>query len=65
MTPKPFITVIWLALAAAVIATLALRTRFDRDLALAAARAAQGSVVVATRCGPIEVQQAGVGTPAC
>lgn len=61
MTPKPFFTVICVALAAALIASLAIRTRFERDLALAAARAAQGSVVVTTRCGPNEVQQAGVG----
>jgi 2-hydroxy-6-oxonona-2,4-dienedioate hydrolase len=40
-----------------------IRSRFERDLALAAARAAQGSEIVATRCGPIEVQQAGTGIP--
>ncbi len=33
------------------------------DLAVAFGRAAQGSVIVATRCGPIEVQQAGEGIP--
>jgi 2-hydroxy-6-oxonona-2,4-dienedioate hydrolase len=37
--------------------------RFEKDLALATARAAQGSVMVNTRCGPIEVQQAGEGVP--
>lgn len=38
-------------------------TRFRHDLAIAAERAAQGSTVVPTRCGPIEVQQAGDGVP--
>lgn len=37
--------------------------RFERDLAAAAGRAAQGSAVLATRCGPIEVQDAGAGIP--
>ena len=45
------------------VATLLIRTRFERDLAVATARAAQGSVVVATRCGPIEYQEAGQGMP--
>jgi 2-hydroxy-6-oxonona-2,4-dienedioate hydrolase len=36
-------------------------SRFDRDLALAAVRATRGSVVVDTRCGPIEYEQAGSG----
>ena len=50
-----------LAVTLAVAATV--YARFKGDLALAAERAAQGSVVMATRCGPIEVQQAGTGTP--
>jgi pimeloyl-ACP methyl ester carboxylesterase len=37
--------------------------RFERDLSVAAARAAQGGVIVETRCGPIEAQQAGAGVP--
>jgi 2-hydroxy-6-oxonona-2,4-dienedioate hydrolase len=37
--------------------------RFNTDLALARARVAQVSTVVATRCGPIEYQQAGAGVP--
>ena len=51
--------------AAAVLAAAAFsaRSRFQDDLALAATRAAQGSVLVDTRCGPIEVQQAGDGIP--
>ena len=40
-----------------------IHAHFERDLARAAAQAAAGSVVLATRCGPIEVQQAGQGRP--
>ena len=42
---------------------LAIWWHFDKDLARASARATQGSTLVATRCGPIEVQQAGTGVP--
>ena len=42
---------------------VAVRWQFARDLAAATARVAQGSTVLSTRCGPIEVQQAGAGTP--
>jgi 2-hydroxy-6-oxonona-2,4-dienedioate hydrolase len=54
-----------LAIAATIagVAVLAIRARFERDLAVAAARAAQGSTIAATRCGPIEYQDAGEGTP--
>lgn len=41
----------------------AIGVRFRNDLAAAAARAAEGSTVVTTACGPIEVQQAGEGMP--
>jgi pimeloyl-ACP methyl ester carboxylesterase len=37
--------------------------RFNRDLALATARAVQGGVLLTTRCGPIEYQEAGTGVP--
>ena len=37
--------------------------RFSRDVALATARAAQGGVLLETRCGPIEYQEAGTGVP--
>ena len=50
-------------IAAVLVAALVIRARFEADLAFAATRAAQGSVIVATRCGPIEVQQAGDGAP--
>jgi 2-hydroxy-6-oxonona-2,4-dienedioate hydrolase len=37
--------------------------RFDHDIKQATARAAQGSLLAATSCGPIEYQEAGVGVP--
>jgi 2-hydroxy-6-oxonona-2,4-dienedioate hydrolase len=37
--------------------------RFDQDITAAAARAAQGSVIATTRCGPIEYQEVGAGVP--
>jgi len=37
--------------------------RFNRDMALARVHAAQGSVLVTTRCGPIYYQKAGTGIP--
>ena len=46
-----------------VVAALVIRSRFEADLTVAAGRAAQGGLIVATRCGPIEVQQAGGGMP--
>ena len=49
--------------AATVLAATVIPTRFAQDLARAAEHARQGSTVAATRCGPIEVQQAGEGTP--
>jgi 2-hydroxy-6-oxonona-2,4-dienedioate hydrolase len=54
-----------LAIVAAVVtvAALLIRSRFEHDLTVAAERASQGSMLLATRCGPIEVQQAGEGTP--
>jgi 2-hydroxy-6-oxonona-2,4-dienedioate hydrolase len=50
-------------LVAAAVAAFAIHARFSQDLARAAERAAQGSELIATRCGPIEVQQAGTGIP--
>lgn len=55
--------VVTVLIVSAVVAALVIRSRFDADLAVAAGRAAQGGVIVATRCGPIEVQQAGEGIP--
>jgi 2-hydroxy-6-oxonona-2,4-dienedioate hydrolase len=56
-------TVLAIMLALGLAAALGVRSRFERDLAVAAERAAQGSELIATRCGPIEVQQAGGGIP--
>jgi len=36
---------------------------FEEDIRRARSRSAQGSTVIETRCGPIEVQQAGAGVP--
>ena len=45
------------------IAAALISWRFNQDIWLATTRAAQGSVVVSTRCGPIEYQEAGTGMP--
>jgi pimeloyl-ACP methyl ester carboxylesterase len=37
--------------------------RFDRDIQRAKTRVAHGSLLVTTRCGPIEYQEAGTGVP--
>lgn len=50
-------------LAVALVGAAAVHLFFRRDLDAATAHAAQGSSVLATRCGPIEVQQAGDGAP--
>ena len=47
----------------ALITTLMIWWRFNQDILQATARASQGSVLVATRCGPIEYQEAGAGRP--
>lgn len=58
----------WRTVLGAIAAAVALsawwaHARFTHELAAAAARAAQGSRVVSTRCGPIEVQESGNGRP--
>ena len=45
------------------IAVLLIWWRYDHDLKLATAHAARGSMLAATRCGPIEYQEAGAGVP--
>ena len=45
------------------VATLAIWWRFDDDIQRARTHSAQGSMLIDTRCGPIEVQQAGTGVP--
>jgi 2-hydroxy-6-oxonona-2,4-dienedioate hydrolase len=37
--------------------------RFDQDMQTATGHSTYGSVVIATRCGPIEYQEAGTGVP--
>ncbi len=61
MKRKRVFAVLAIAVALGLVASGLIRSRFERDLALAAQRAALGSEVVATRCGPIEAQQAGEG----
>jgi len=56
----PRIACFALALAAAV---LAVWWRFDTDIDQARERADRGSVLVETRCGPIEYEEAGAGVP--
>ncbi len=52
------------ALALALTGTaLLVKSRFDDDMQRARVQAAQGSVLLATACGPIEYQEAGSGVP--
>ena len=46
-----------------VVAALWIAWRFNSDIKAASAKAALGSVLVSTRCGPIEYQEAGAGPP--
>ncbi len=46
-----------------VVAAVLVWWRFDNHIQRARVRSAQGSTLVATACGPIEVQQAGAGVP--
>ena len=48
---------------AMVSATLLVKWRFDDDMQRARTHAAQGSVLLPTRCGPIEYQETGTGVP--
>ena len=57
---RGLLTLLALAL---VSAALLIGWRFDIDMQRARARAAQGSVLLQTRCGPIEYQEAGTGVP--
>ncbi len=45
------------------IAVLVIGWHFNRDMKLAAARTAHGSVLAETRCGRVEYQEAGTGLP--
>ncbi len=55
---------IWVSGAIVVaLATSWILWRFKSDINVARAKAAVGSVLIDTRCGPIEYQEAGTGTP--
>ena len=56
-------SVLILAVLCLVVAVLLIGWRFSRDMVLATGRAAQGGVLLPTRCGPIEYQEAGTGVP--
>ena len=51
------------AVVAVAVAAVWIWSRFDADLQQARARSTKGSTLIDTRSGPIEVQQAGAGTP--
>lgn len=55
--------VLGVAVLVVIAAAFLVRQRFENDLTIARSRAARGSVVVQTRCGPIEYQEAGQGAP--
>lgn len=64
MTPIRRRTLILTGIASAlVIASFLVSTRFNNDLQEAGDRAARGSIVAQTRCGPIEYEEAGQGVP--
>ena len=52
-----------LVVVSALSATLIVKWRFDDDMQRARAHAILGSVLLSTRCGPIEYQEAGTGMP--
>jgi pimeloyl-ACP methyl ester carboxylesterase len=55
--------IVLVLLAMLLAAGLLVRAAYLRDLDAAARRALAGSSVIETRCGPLEMQQAGTGTP--
>ena len=64
MKHKPLWVVLAIVIAFVLVAALVIRSRFEADLAVACSRAPRkAALIVATRCGPIEVQQAGDGMP--
>ena len=63
-TRRAALTLLAVVVALALAGTaLLIAWRFDGDMQRARARAAQGSVLLQTRCGPIEYQEAGAGVP--
>ncbi|MBC7376885.1 MAG: alpha/beta hydrolase [Burkholderiaceae bacterium] len=65
MTRRPARAAAVAGVAAVIFAVSALSIwwRFEQDIKEASARSVQGSTLIATRCGPIEVQQQGAGVP--
>ena len=59
-TRRGLLTLLALAL---ISAAILIGWRFNSDMRRARAHAAQGSVLLQTRCGPIEYQEAGAGVP--
>jgi len=55
--------IVWTLVAAGAASALAVHRHFKADIARAAELAAQGSRMIDTRCGPVEVQEAGQGIP--
>ncbi len=55
----------WIVASASILVVLAtwIAWRFNSDIKVANARAAQGGVLIATRCGPVDYQEAGTGLP--
>lgn len=60
---KPWQGILLAILLGLVLVSIVIHSRFRNDLARAAERAARGSVLATTRCGPIEYQEAGQGPP--
>ncbi len=56
--------ILWLLLLGLAVAAVLVGWTFSRDLQRARANAASGGVLIQTRCGPIEYQDAGAGLPA-
>lgn len=56
-------TALFLAALASVVAAIWIGWQFSSDIQRARANATQGSVLLPTRCGPIEVQESGTGVP--
>ena len=58
-----FTKLVWSSAVALVFSSLWIAWRFDGDIKAASAKAALGSILINTRCGQIEYQEAGIGTP--
>jgi len=58
-----FTKLVWSSAVALVFSSLWIAWRFDGDIKAASAKTAIGSVLINTRCGQIEYQEAGTGTP--